>query len=71
LKKSIDEQEHRRPLRDHRRWQAAQLRDLKQVAIESAEYFKSMNPMVEVTVRDLEGIDATIVIPPQTPIVRR
>jgi hypothetical protein len=43
----------------------------KQIAIDSAQYLKRKNPAVEVTVRDLEGIEGTIVIPPQLPQVRR
>ena len=43
----------------------------KQIAIESAQYLKRKNPMVEVTVSDLEGVEGTVVIPPQTPKVRQ
>ena len=43
----------------------------KQIAIESAQYLKRKNPNVEVTVRDLEGVEGTVVIPPQTPKVRQ
>jgi len=43
----------------------------KQIAIESAQYLKRKNPNVEVTVSDLEGVEGTVVIPPQTPKVRQ
>ena len=42
----------------------------KQGAIEAARYLKFKNPMIDLTVRDLEGIEETIVIPSQ-PQVRR
>jgi hypothetical protein len=34
------------------------------------QYLKRKNAMVEVTVRDLEGVEGTVVIPPQPPQVR-
>jgi hypothetical protein len=40
-------------------------------AIEGAQYLKLKNPHAEVTVRDLEGVEETIVIQPQQPQVRR
>jgi hypothetical protein len=40
-------------------------RNDKAIAIGSAEYLKEKNPMCVITVRDLEGKDETIVIPPQ------
>ena len=43
----------------------------KQLAIEGAQYLKLKNPNADVTVRDLEGIEETIVIPAQQPQVRR
>jgi hypothetical protein len=43
----------------------------RQIAIESAQYLKRKNPNVEVTVRDLEGVEGIIVIPPQPPQMRR
>jgi hypothetical protein len=43
----------------------------KQLAIQGAQYLKLKNPNVEVTVRDLEGVEGTVVIPPQTPKVRQ
>jgi hypothetical protein len=43
----------------------------KQLAIEGAQYLKLKNPHADVTVRDLEGVEETIVIPPQQPRVRR
>ena len=39
----------------------------KQLAIEAAQYLKLKNPNADVTVRDLEGIEATIIIPAQQP----
>jgi hypothetical protein len=42
-------------------------RDDKAIAIGSAEYAKERNPMAEVTVRDLQGEEETIVIPSQRP----
>ena len=42
----------------------------KQLAIEAAQYLKRKNPHADVTVRDLEGIEATIIIPTQPPRVR-
>jgi hypothetical protein len=36
-----------------------------------ARYLKFKNPTIDVTVRDLEGIEETIVIPSQQPQVRR
>jgi FlaG/FlaF family flagellin (archaellin) len=36
-------------------------RDVKQVAIASAEFLKSRNPNVEVTVRDLETDETTVI----------
>jgi hypothetical protein len=42
----------------------------KQLAIEGAQYLKLKSPHADVTVRDLEGIEETIVIPPQQPQVR-
>ena len=36
-------------------------------AIEGAQYIKLKNPHADVTVRDLEGIEETNVIPPQQP----
>jgi hypothetical protein len=43
----------------------------KQLAIEGAQYLKLKNPNADVTVRDLEGVEETIVIPAQQPQVRR
>jgi hypothetical protein len=43
----------------------------KQLAIQGAQYLKLRNPGADVTVRDLEGVDETIVIEPQRPQVRR
>ena len=43
----------------------------RELAIEAAQYLKRKNPHVDVTVRDLEGIEATIIIPAQQPPVRR
>jgi uncharacterized protein (UPF0218 family) len=43
----------------------------KELAIQAAEYLKLRNPSAEVTVRDLESIEETIVIPTQRPQVRR
>ena len=45
-------------------------RDRKEMAIEGAEYLKSRNPTSEVTVRDYEGKEPTIVIKPQQPRVK-
>jgi hypothetical protein len=42
----------------------------KQLAIEGAQYLKLKNPHADVTVRDLEGVEETIVIQPQQPKVR-
>jgi hypothetical protein len=39
----------------------------KQLAIEAAQYLKLKNPAADVTVRDLEGTEATIIIPTQQP----
>jgi len=36
-------------------------------AIEGAQYIKLKNPHADVTVRDLEGVEETIVIAPQQP----
>jgi len=38
---------------------------------EAAQYLKLKNPNADVTVRDLEGIEATIIIPAQQPRVRQ
>jgi hypothetical protein len=46
-------------------------RDVKALAIEGAEYLKSMNPHAELTVRDIEGVDAAIAIKPQAVQVKR
>ena len=43
----------------------------KQLAIEAARYLKRKNPHADVAVRDLAGIEATVVILPQQPPVRR
>jgi hypothetical protein len=43
----------------------------KQLAIEGAHYLKLKNPHADVSVRDLEGVEETIVIPAQQPEVRR
>ena len=43
----------------------------KQLAIQGAQYLKLKNPHADVTVRDLEGVEETIVIPPQLPKVRQ
>jgi hypothetical protein len=43
----------------------------RQIAVESAQYLKRKNPNVEVTMRDLEGVEGTVVIPPQPPQVRQ
>ena len=43
----------------------------RQLAIEGAQYLKLKNPHADVTVRDLEGVEETIVIPPQLPRVRQ
>jgi hypothetical protein len=37
----------------------------------TAEYLKLKNPAANVTVRDLEGTEQTVVIPAQRPQVRR
>jgi hypothetical protein len=42
----------------------------RELAIEAAQYLKRKNPHADVTVRDLEGIEATIIIPAQQPRVR-
>ena len=39
----------------------------RELAIEAAKYLKLKNPVADVTVRELEGIEETIVIPPQRP----
>jgi len=44
-------------------------RDVKAIALEAAEYLKSKNPNVEVTVRDRESGE-TIVIKTQPPILK-
>ena len=41
------------------------------LAIEAAKYLKLKNPAANVTVRDLEGTEETIIIPAQQPRVRR
>jgi hypothetical protein len=43
----------------------------KQLAIEGAQYLKLKNPHSDVAVRDLKGVEDTIVIPPQLPQVRQ
>jgi hypothetical protein len=43
----------------------------KELAIQAAQYLKLKNPAAEVTVRDLEGTEQTVVIPAQRPQVRR
>jgi hypothetical protein len=43
----------------------------RQLAIEGAQYLKLKNPHADVTVRDLEGVEETIVISAQQPQVRR
>ena len=43
----------------------------RQIAIELAQYLERKNSNVEVTVRDLEGVEGTVVIPQQPPQVRR
>jgi hypothetical protein len=43
----------------------------KQLAIEGAQYLKLKNPHADVTVRDLEGVEDAIVIPPQLPQTRK
>jgi hypothetical protein len=42
-----------------------------QCAIEAAEYLKLKNPAADVTLRDLEGTEVTIIISPQQPRVRQ
>ncbi len=42
----------------------------RELAIEAAQYLKLKNPHADVTVRDLEGIEATIIIPTQQPRMR-
>ena len=42
----------------------------RELAIEAAQYLKLKNPHADVTVRDLEGIEATIIIPAQQPRMR-
>jgi hypothetical protein len=37
------------------------------LAIEDAQYSKLKNPHADVTVRDLEGVEETVVIQPQQP----
>jgi hypothetical protein len=39
----------------------------RELAIEGAQYLKMKNPNVDVTVRDLEGVEETIVIQWQQP----
>jgi hypothetical protein len=43
----------------------------KQLAIKGAQYLKLKNPHADVIVRDLEGVDETIVISAQQPQGRR
>jgi hypothetical protein len=43
----------------------------RELAIEAAQLLKRKRPHVDVTVRDLEGVEETIVIPAQQPQVRR
>ncbi len=43
----------------------------REFAIQAAEYLKFKNPAANVTVRDLEGSEDTIVIPQQRPRVRQ
>jgi hypothetical protein len=43
----------------------------RELAIQAAEYLKLKNPAADVTVRDLEGTEETVVIPPQRPRVRQ
>ena len=43
----------------------------KELAIQAAQYLKLKNPAANVTVRDLEGSEETIVIPQQRPRVRQ
>jgi hypothetical protein len=43
----------------------------KQLAIEGAQHLKLKNPHADVAVRDLEGVEETIVIQPQQAQVRR
>jgi hypothetical protein len=43
----------------------------RELAIQAAEYLKLKNPAANVTVRDLEGGEETIVIPQQRPRVRQ
>jgi hypothetical protein len=43
----------------------------RELAIQAAEYLKLKNPAANVTVRDLEGTEETIVIPQQRPRVRQ
>jgi hypothetical protein len=45
--------------------------DNKYLAIEAAEYLKRKHPTLEVTLRDLEGIEATVVIAEQKPQLSR
>jgi hypothetical protein len=41
------------------------------LAIEAAKYLKLKNPAANVTVRDLEGTEETIIIPAKPPRMRR
>jgi hypothetical protein len=43
----------------------------KQLAIDGAQYLKLKNPNADVTVRDMEGGEPTIIISVQLPQVRR
>jgi hypothetical protein len=43
----------------------------KELAILAGRYLKAKNPNVEVTVRDLQGADETMVVPAQVPQVRK
>jgi hypothetical protein len=45
-------------------------RDEKRIAIEGAEHLKPLNPSAEVAVRDYEGIEPSIVIKAQVPLVK-
>lgn len=43
----------------------------KQLAIEGAQYLKLKNPRADVTVRDLEGVEPTMIVPQQQSQPRR
>jgi hypothetical protein len=43
----------------------------RELAIEAGQYLKHKNPNVDVTVRDLEGVEGTVVVQWQQPRVRQ